>query len=98
MAAPSILKASNVKLKESTYDKLMSQVGFNHLPNKEIKNMNTVIHRANTRGHDNHGWLDTHHTFSFANYHNPDLVGRKHHVGRQDFLERGDEEARQARR
>ena len=30
-----------------------------------------VIHRADTRGHANHGWLDTHHTFSFAGYHNP---------------------------
>jgi hypothetical protein len=49
-------------------------VGFNHLPNKEIKTMNTVLHKANTRGHANHGWLDSHHTFSFANYMNPDRM------------------------
>nr|WP_322624679.1 pirin family protein [uncultured Flavobacterium sp.] len=34
----------------------------------------TVLHRAGTRGHANHGWLDTHHTFSFANYNNPDRM------------------------
>lgn len=34
--------------------------------------MKTTIHKALTRGHANHGWLDTHHTFSFANYYNPE--------------------------
>ena len=71
---PSIIKAKNVKLKQSSYDKMMEQVGFNHLPNKEIKTMNKVIHKASTRGHANHGWLDAHHSFSFANYHNPERM------------------------
>lgn len=35
----------------------------------------TVIHRADTRGHANHGWLDSHHTFSFARYYNPERMG-----------------------
>ncbi|MDI1255357.1 MAG: pirin family protein [Flavobacterium sp.] len=34
----------------------------------------TVLHKAGTRGHANHGWLDSHHTFSFASYHNPDRM------------------------
>ena len=58
----------------STYDKLMDQVGFNHIPGKELKTMNTVLHKANTRGHANHGWLDSKHSFSFANYYNPERM------------------------
>lgn len=36
--------------------------------------MKTVTHNANTRGHANHGWLDSHHSFSFANYYNPERI------------------------
>jgi len=36
--------------------------------------MKAVIHRANTRGHADHGWLNTHHSFSFASYFNPERV------------------------
>ncbi len=72
--APSLLQAKNKIKKESTYDTLIQKVGFNHLPNTEHKTMNTVIHRANTRGNANHGWLNSHHSFSFANYHNPERM------------------------
>jgi len=71
---PKGLKAKNAKLKESTYDKMLDNVGFNHLPNKETRTMKSVLHKANTRGHVNHGWLDSNHTFSFANYYNPQRI------------------------
>jgi redox-sensitive bicupin YhaK (pirin superfamily) len=52
--------------------------------------METVIHRADTRGHADHGWLKTWHTFSFADYHDPARV----HFGalrvlNDDFVEGG---------
>ena len=36
--------------------------------------MRVVVDHAQLRGYSNHGWLKTHHTFSFANYYNPERV------------------------
>ncbi len=60
--------------RRSTYDKLKEQVGFNHLPLEEENGVKSVLHKADSRGHANHGWLDTHHSFSFARYYNPERM------------------------
>lgn len=51
---------------------------------------NAVIHKAETRGDANHGWLHSRHTFSFARYHDPQRI----HFGalrvlNDDYVEAG---------
>lgn len=36
--------------------------------------MKTILHKAETRGFANHGWLKARHSFSFANYYDPERI------------------------
>lgn len=46
---------------------------YNNRTQKD-KKMKKIVHKSNTRGYFDYGWLKTNHTFSFSSYYNPDRV------------------------
>jgi redox-sensitive bicupin YhaK (pirin superfamily) len=55
----------------------MRDINFSGIPKKQftLKEMaNIIIHRSESRGLADHGWLKSRHTFSFANYYDPERV------------------------
>ncbi len=69
------LQASEIMANNNDELLPIDTVGFNHIPQTHSQIApNMVLHKADTRGGANHGWLNTKHTFSFANYYNPDRM------------------------
>ena len=53
--------------KKSDYDAMI-------IGTKNTSVMNKIIHKANTRGSADHGWLKVNHSFSFAQWYDPNKV------------------------
>ncbi|MFN4082127.1 MAG: pirin family protein [Bacteroidia bacterium] len=74
LAVKSTIAAELIKNNNDELEPLIN-VGFNHLPQPESRiSPNMVLHKADTRGAADWGWLQAKHSFSFANYYNRDRM------------------------
>ena len=63
-------KFGKIKLKRSNYDEMIQSVDLSNY----VNTMDKIIHKAEERGFADHGWLKTSHSFSFAQWYNPDKI------------------------
>jgi redox-sensitive bicupin YhaK (pirin superfamily) len=63
------LLSHNINITASTTDQSMNAV--KNTMSKTLQHAKITPHRSGARGHSDHGWLNTYHSFSFADWYNP---------------------------